>query len=139
MTPFETATAFFHACETLKGWHGCQHYAAADATFSAQSAPLAGITTLKGYTEWLVNFGSTTTIGASYDLHSASYDQNTNTAMFFATFHGTHNGNGGPIAATNKTTHSDYVYIIMMNNDGLIKHMTKVWNASWAMRDLGWS
>ncbi|MFT7235551.1 MAG: hypothetical protein ACI9QV_001131 [Methylophagaceae bacterium] len=26
MTPFETATAFFHACESLKGWEECHQY-----------------------------------------------------------------------------------------------------------------
>ena len=57
MTPFETATAFFHACENLKGWEGCQQYATVNATFSAQSEPLAKITTLQEYTEWMKGFG----------------------------------------------------------------------------------
>ena len=26
MSAFETATDFFHACETLKGWEGCKQY-----------------------------------------------------------------------------------------------------------------
>lgn len=138
MTPFEDATAFFHACETLKGWQGCKQYVAKNATFSAQSEPLADISTLKDYTEWLKGFGTTTTIDATYDLHSASYDHGTRTAIFFATYNGTHNGDGGPVPPTNKTTHSDYVYVLVMNGDGLIKHMVKVWNAPWAMKELGW-
>jgi len=138
MMPFEDATAFFHACETLKGWQGCKQYVADNASFSAQSEPLADITTLKDYTEWMAGFGSTTTIGATYDLHSASYDESTKTAIFFATYNGTHNGDGGPVPPTNKTTHSDYVYVLTMNDDGLIKQLVKVWNAPWAMRELGW-
>ena len=33
----ETAEQFFEACETGKGWDGCQAYCHADATFSAQA------------------------------------------------------------------------------------------------------
>lgn len=138
MTPFETATTFFHACESLKGWEGCHQYAMPNATFSAQSEPIADITTLEGYTDWMKGFGSTTTVGATYDLHSASYDESTKTAIFFGTFNGTHNGDGGPVPPTNKTTHSEYVYILTMNDNGLIERMVKVWNAPWAMKELGW-
>ncbi len=45
---------------------------------------------LKGYTEWMKGFGTGVTPGCSYDLHSASWDEGNRTAIFFATFHGTH-------------------------------------------------
>jgi hypothetical protein len=35
-------------------------------------------------------------------------------------------------------TDTDYVYA-MQFEDGRIRHMTKVWNAGWAMRELGWT
>jgi hypothetical protein len=46
----ETATAFFEACETGKGWEGCKQYCHPDATFSAQVGALAGIDSLEAYT-----------------------------------------------------------------------------------------
>jgi ketosteroid isomerase-like protein len=54
-----------------------------------------------------------------------------------ATFHGTHTGPGGPMAPTGRHTDTDYVYAMHFEN-GRIRHMTKVWNAGWAMRELGW-
>jgi len=33
---------------------------------------------------------------------------------------------------------SDYVYAIKMNADNKVASMTKVWNAPWAMKELGW-
>ena len=33
---------------------------------------------------------------------------------------------------------SDYVYV-MEFADGRIRHLTKIWNAGWAMRELGWA
>jgi hypothetical protein len=31
-----------------------------------------------------------------------------------------------------------YVYILTMDTNDQVAHMVKVWNASWAMRELGW-
>jgi len=50
----------------------------------------------------------------------------------------THTGEGGPVPPTNKTTNSQYVYIVTMNDDDKIRGMKKVWNAPWAMKELGW-
>jgi hypothetical protein len=52
-TMTETARAFFDACESGKGWEGCQAYCSSDATFSAQCEALDGITTLHAYTDWV--------------------------------------------------------------------------------------
>ena len=49
----ETARAFFDACETGKGWEGCSPYCHPDATFAAQSEPIAEMKTLREYTEWM--------------------------------------------------------------------------------------
>ena len=49
----ETAMAFFDACETGKGWDGCQAWCHADASFACQAATLAEISTLKDYTNWM--------------------------------------------------------------------------------------
>jgi hypothetical protein len=49
----ESAKKFFEACEAGKGWEGCKAYCKADATFSAQAEPLAGVNTLQQYTDWM--------------------------------------------------------------------------------------
>ena len=38
---------------------------------------------------------------------------------------------------TGKSTRSDYVYCMAFDGDK-IRHMTKIWNAGWAMHELGW-
>ncbi len=138
MTAFENATAFFVACETPEGWAGCQQYVADGATFRAQSEPLADIKTVGGYCDWMYAIGTVTLAGARYDLHSSSYDEATRTAVFFATYHAQHTGEGGPVPPTHKETHTDYVYVLTMNDDNKVANMVKVWNAPWAMKELAW-
>lgn len=138
MTAFENAQKFFEACEAPKGWSGCAPYVAEAATFTAQSEPLAEINSVKDYCDWMAGFGTVTAPGATYDLHAASYDEAGRTAMFFATYKAKHTGEGGPVPPTHKETQSHYVYILRMNEDDKVEHMVKVWNAPWAMRELGW-
>ncbi len=138
MTAFENAKKFFEACDVPGGWAGCRQYATEDAAFSAQCEPLADIHTLKDYCEWMAAFATNTVPGATYDLHTSSYDEKTRTAVFFATYHAKHTGEGGPVPPTQKETHTDYVYILTMNEDNKIIKMVKVWNAPWAMKELGW-
>ena len=138
MTAFENAQKFFAACETATGWAGCQQYVAANAPFVAQSEPLAEINTVAAYCEWMAAFATITAPGATYDLHTASYDESTRTAIFFATYHAKHTGAGGPVPPTNKETHSHYVYVLTLNEDDQVAKMVKIWNAPWAMKELGW-
>ena len=44
-----TASQFFEACESCKGWDGCSSFCEEGATFIAQSEPLAEIKYLKDY------------------------------------------------------------------------------------------
>jgi hypothetical protein len=138
VTAFENAKRFFHACESAAGWVGCRTYVEPDAPFAAQSEPLVAIKTVAAYCDWMAAFATTTAPGASYDLHAASYDESTRTALFFATYHATHTGDGGPVAPTHNTTHSHYVYVIKMSAADKVESMIKVWNAPWAMKELGW-
>jgi len=138
MTAFENARKFFVACEAPEGWEGCKPYVAESATFRAQSEPLADINTVQAYCEWMAGIGKVTLPGATYDLHSSSYDEATRTAIFFATFHARHTGDGGPVPPTNKETHTDYVYVLTMDDENKVTSMVKVWNAPWAMKELGW-
>lgn len=137
MNAFDTAKKFFAACEAAEGWAGCQAYVADGATFRAQCEPLVEVTTVQAYCDWMAVIGKVTAPGCSYDLHAAAYDEASRTALFFATFHARHTGEG-PVPATNRETHTDYVYAVTMNSDNQVAHMVKIWNAPWAMRELGW-
>jgi predicted ester cyclase len=55
----------------------------------------------------------------------------------FAVFKGTHSGEGGPVPASGKQVETDYVYVMEFDGDR-IRHMTKIWNDGYAMRQLGW-
>ncbi len=138
MSAFENAQAFFNACEAPLGWQGCAAYVEPGAEFTAQSEPLAEINTVEGYCEWMKAFGTVTAPGASYELHTAAFDEQRNTATFFATYHATHSGAGGPVEPTGRSTASHYVYVLRMSENGKVAGMTKIWNAPWAMRELGW-
>jgi hypothetical protein len=138
MKSFENAITFFHNCESAKGWEACKDYVAENATFNAQSEPLVDIEAVEDYVNWMAGLGTITMPGCSYKVHATAYDETKNTAIFFATFTGTHSGEGGPIPPSNKTTNTDYVYSIKMNDEGKVESMTKILNSSWALRDLGW-
>jgi hypothetical protein len=138
MTAFENARKFFEACEAAEGWEGCKQYVVAGAPFNAQSEPLVDVKTVEAYCNWMAGLGKITAPGATYDLHVSCYDESTRTAVFFATYHAKHTGEGGPVPPTHKETHSEYVYFLKMNNDNKVESMRKVWNASWALRELGW-
>jgi len=139
MTPFETAAKFFEACETSQGWDGCKEFAAENATFSSHCEPLEGIDTAEGYCEWMKGLGTQIAPDCSYDLHSSAYDETNNTALFFATFHGTHTLDGGPVPPTNKETHVHYVYALTMNAEGKVEKFVKIWNAGWTLKEFGWA
>jgi hypothetical protein len=138
MNSFDVAIKFFEACEAPLGWEGCKQYVQEGALFSAQSEPLVEINSVQAYCDWMHGFGTVISPEGSYELHSSSYNESSNTAIFFATYHGKHTGEGGPVPPTNKETHTDYVYIIKMGDDSKVSEMTKVWNAPWAMKELGW-
>ncbi len=138
MSAFDNAKKFFDACETPLGWEGCAAYVEPGAAFTAQSEPLADVTTVEAYCEWMKAFGTVTAPGATYTLHSQSYDEASRTAAFFATYHATHGGEGGPVPPTGKATNSHYVYLVTMSENDKVASMVKVWNAPWAMRELGW-
>ncbi len=138
MSASKNARLFFEACEQPLGWEGCSAYVADGATFSGQCEPLADIRSVADYCEWMKDFATITAPGATYTLHAEAFDEQRRTAVFFATFHATHSGDGGPVPPTNKSTDTDYVYVLTMNDDNKVAAMTKIWNAPWAMKELGW-
>ena len=138
MNAFEAATKFFEACEAPLGWAGCKEYVQDGASFVAQSEPIADIDTVEGYCEWMAAFGNITVPGATYDLHTSSFDENTNTAIFFATYNAIHTGEGGPVPPTGNSAAADYVYVMDFDGDR-IRHMTKIWNDGISLQQLGWT
>ena len=133
----DTATGFFEACETGKGWETCSAYCTRDATFSTQSEPLAEITTLKDYVDWMKGLLVFVPDGR-YEIRSFATDHERGNVCAYGVFSGTHSAEGGPMPPTGKATRTDYVYV-MDFADGKIRHMTKIWNSGWAMRELGWA
>jgi predicted ester cyclase len=133
----ETAKAFFDACETGKGWAGCSAYCDPNAGFAAQAEPLADLQTLESYTEWMKGLLVIVPDG-SYVVKSFATDHERGHVCAYGVFSGTHSGPGGPVPPTGKRVSADYVYA-MEFADGKISHMTKIWNAGWSMRELGWA
>ena len=137
MSMIETATAFFDACETGKGWDGCRQYCEPGATFSCQSVALADTNTLEAYADWMKGLLTPLPDG-HYELKGFAADSDRDVVMAFAVFHGTHSGDGGPVAPTGNKVAADYVYAMEFAG-GKITHMTKIWNDTESLKSLGWA
>jgi len=133
----EVAQAFFDACETGKGWQVCRAYCTPDATFSAQAEPLLDLKTLEQYTDWMKAIGAVLP-DAYYEVKSFATDSARNNVAAYGIFHATHTGEGGPVPPTGKHVSTDYVYVMQFQG-GKIAHMTKIWNAGLALKQLGWA
>jgi predicted ester cyclase len=132
----ETAAQFFDACETGKGWDGCRQFCHDGATFAAQAEALAGVETLEAYTDWMKGLFTPVPNGR-YELRAFAVDGDRNNVTAFGVFHGTHTDDGGPVPPTGKSVAADYVYV-MEFDDGKIRHMTKIWNDVFSIRQIGW-
>lgn len=132
----EQARQFFEACETGKGWEGCKPYCHPNATFSSQTGVLTEIDTIEAYSEWMKNLLTPVPDG-HYELRFFAEDQARNCVAAYAVFHGTQTGPGGPVAPTGKTIEADYVYAMQFEGN-LIQHMTKIWNDTISLQQLGW-
>jgi len=137
MKQFDTAEAFFEACETGKGWDVCQQWCTDGATFACQADALAETTTLAAYCAWMQGMLTPVPDGR-YKLTSFAMDEARGTAVATAQFLGTQTGPGGPVAPTGKAVESDYAYVMHFDGDK-IAHMTKIWNDVQELRGLGWA
>ena len=133
----EVAKQFFEACEAGRGWEVCRAYCTSSASFAAQSEPLTGITTLQGYADWMKGLLTFVPDGR-YEIKSFATDAERQSVCAYGVFSATHTGQGGPCPPTGKATITDYVYVMEFESDK-IRHMTKIWNAGWAMKELGWA
>jgi predicted ester cyclase len=130
------ARDFFEACETGKGWEGCKDYCGDNATFTCQADALADVTSIAAYANWVQGLQGPIPDG-SYELKAFASDEERNTVVAAAVFHGTQTGEGGPVPPTGKTVATDYVYTMQFDGDK-ISHMTKVWNDGHCLKQLGW-
>lgn len=133
----ETAKQFFEACETGKGWESCKAYCHPDATFSAQADAVADIGTVEDYTGWMQGVLQAMP-DAVCEIRSFAVDADRDAVVVFAVLRGTHTGEAGPVPPTNRSTVSEYVYL-MEFEEGRIRRLTKVWNDLHSMRELGWA
>ena len=133
----EQAKLFFDACETGKGWEECKAYSHPEATFSAQADALSGIQTVEGYCEWMKGLLTPIPDGR-YELKCLAADEERNCVAAFAVFHGTQTGPGGPGEPTGNAVEADYVYAMQFDGDR-IRHMTKIWNDTISLKQLGWA
>ncbi|MCW2553724.1 MAG: hypothetical protein JWR78_3505 [Mycobacterium sp.] len=133
----DIAGQFFDACETGKGWKGCQSYCKPGATFSAQADALAGVATLEAYTEWMKDLLTPVPDGSA-SVRSFAVDEARQSVAVYGVFRGSHTGTGGPVPPTGKAAEADYVYVMEFDGEK-IRHMTKIWNDGHTLRQLGWA
>ncbi|MBB2964704.1 ester cyclase [Methylobacterium sp. R2-1] len=131
------AKAFFDTCETGGGWDACERYCTPNASFSAQADALSNIATLRDYTEWMKGLLTFIPDGR-YEVKSFATDEERQNVTAYGVFRGTHTGEGGPCPPTGKSTATDYVYAMQFDGDK-ISHMTKIWNDTVAVKELGWA
>ena len=133
----DTAMEFFEACESGKGWAECHKHCHGAATFSSQTGALGGVNSLEAYTDWMKSL-FTPVPDASYEIKSFAVDETRKNVAAYGVFRGTHSGQGGPVPPTGKKVEADYVYV--MNFDGdRIRHLTKIWNDGFSLKQLGWA
>lgn len=132
-----TARKFFEACDTGKGWDECNTFCTSDATFSSQTTALAEISTLEEYCEWMKGMFTPIPDGR-YELKFFAADEADKSVTAFAVFHGTQSGEGGPVPPTGNSVSSDYVYHMEFDG-GQVKHITKIWNDTICLQQLGWA
>lgn len=133
----DTARAFFHACETGKGWEECRRYCTPDASFASQTDMFGGMTSLAEYTESMAHL-ATPMPDMRYEMIAFGVDEEREAICAAATFHATHTGEGGPVPPTGKAVASEYCYVIRFKGDK-VGHMTKIWNDNYALRQAGWA
>lgn len=133
----DVAEKFFDAVDTGKGWEVCSAYCHPDATFAAQAGPLAEIGTVEDYAEWMKGMMGLLPDG-EYEVKSFAVDPDRENVSVYAVFRGTHTGEGGPVPPTGERLETDYVYVMEFDGDR-IGHMTKIWNAPFALNQLGWA
>ena len=140
---FDNCQICMAACDSGKGWEACQDQCVPEATFCCQNETLGGMTTVQEYADFIALFGKACP-NATWTTHTVLWDGVNHTATFVCTYHCQHTESVaglGPLVPTQKTAHSQYCYSIQTDpsRQNKIVHITKIWNDTWMLRDLGWT
>jgi len=138
MTELDTAVAFFHACESAKGWDACREYAQPDASFHSAAETYTGMASLAEYCDQIREAFTTTFVGSDYALVAAGYDAERRVALLQAMSYAVHTGEGGPVPPTHKQAQIPFVYAIEFTPAGKIAHLEKIFDPGVSLRGLGW-
>ena len=136
---FVNAKTVMFAIDKGRPFDEYKHLVQDGATFSAQAPALEDITTVQAWGAWMKNFVEHIGPDLQVEIKSLAWDEERRTACMFAVYHATHTGDGGPVPATNKMTHTDCVYVLKMNNENKVEHFYKIWNDTFCMTELGWT
>jgi hypothetical protein len=136
---FANAKKIMDVIDHVKPWADIAELVVEDCPFLCQADALKGVTTVKAWYDWMVNFETNIAPGCKPIVHQVAWDAENKAALLNATFLATHSGDGGPLPATNKSTKTDYVYICKMNNEGKCVSLTKVWNDGYCLQEMGWA
>ncbi len=104
--------------------------------FRPQAEPLLDVKTLEQYTDWMKGMMTFCRMPGMRSNRSPPMQIET-TWRPYGVFHATHTGPGGPVPPTGRSTSTDYVYVMQFEGDKIV-HMTKIWNAGLALKELGW-
>ena len=102
-----------------QGLGGLQPWCAPDASFSAQTGALAGVTTLEAYTDWIEGMFTPVPDGR-YKMRSFAVDEDRNNVAAYGVFRGTNTGKGGPVPPTGKRVEADYVYVMRSKSGKIV-------------------
>ena len=103
----------------------------------AEEEEHGGVAVEEGYVEWVT--GLFTPVPYMHpEIKAFATDQERNSVSAFAVVHGTQTGDGGPVPPTGKKMTADYVYHMVFDG-GCIKQMTKIWNDTISLQQLGWA
>jgi predicted ester cyclase len=105
--------------------------------FSAQAGALSDVHTLQAYTDWMKGLFGPIPDGQN-EIRSFAVDEERRNVAAYGVFRGTHTGDGGPVPPTRKRVEADYVYVMQFEGNK-IHHMTKIWNDSISLKQLGWA
>ena len=136
---FTNAKTVMMAIDDGKPFDSYKDLVADGATFSAQAPALSDIQTVEAWGAWMKNFVENIGPDCRVEIKSCAWDAERRTASMFAVYHATHTGDGCPVPATNKMSHTDCVYVLQMNKDNKVEHFYKIWNDAFCMKELGWT
>jgi hypothetical protein len=106
VTITEVAERFFKACKTGEGWEGYAGFCTPNATCAAQAEPLAGITNLSEYAEWMKGL-LTFMPNGRYEVRSFAIDEQRRNVCAYGVFSATHTVQGGPMTIPHYGGHLD--------------------------------